>query len=244
MPTQDADLVAGREEALTLTDGPLPRPAFMETSRFDSNLIGVRSGGWKVILDLARDRPQLLNLVADPGEQDDLARRDGERLQSMRQEALDAATLLIPDRWLLRWYADGEAPLSGRITTDGTIFLARARGSGGHVKMDPGGAGLTYHLEPGGVLEMAVLPVDATLTIQQPTSADRAIAFAIGRESKAVADGPVTADSHQAELLTGIPTPLAPAAAFWLEQSRGSGSAVHLSEDEIRRLESLGYVMR
>ncbi len=98
--------------------------------------------------------------------------------------------------------------------------------------------------EPGSVLEMSVIPVDAALTVEPPTSGGRQVAIALGREGATAPRGRVEANTHQAALLTGIPTPQAPAVAFWLEQSRGGGATVHLSEDEIRRLESLGYVMR
>ncbi len=216
----------------------------METSRFSSNMVGVRRDGWKVILDFMRNRQQLLHTGEDAGETEDLAQSRPDQLAAMQEEALAAAAMIVPDRWLLRWYADSEAPLTGRLTTDGEIYLARTRGGGGTVMLDEDGAGLAYELPPGGVLELSVLPVDATLTVEPPASAGRTISLALGRESSAAPEGALEASSHQAALLAGIPTPLAPAAAFWLEQSRGGGATVHLSEDEIRRLESLGYVMR
>ncbi len=110
--------------------------------------------------------------------------------------------------------------------------------------MDDDGGGLSFRLEPGSVLEMVVIPVDAALTVASPTSGGRPVPIALGRVGAMAPAGQVEANSHQAGLLVGIPTPEAPAAAFWLEQSRGGGATVHLSEDEIRRLESLGYVMR
>ena len=108
--------------------------------------------------------------------------------------------------------------------------------------MDGDGSGLSYRLDPGGVLEMAVIPVDAKLTVEPPSSSGRPMAIAVGREGTAAPRGLLEANTHQSALLAGIPTPLAPAVAFWLEQSRGGGASVQLSEDEIRRLESLGYV--
>jgi hypothetical protein len=112
------------------------------------------------------------------------------------------------------------------------------------VTVAPDGGALSYRLEPGGVLEVAVLPVDATVTLAPPSAGGRAVAVAVGNEGRPAPPGPLTASAREAELLRGIPTPLAPAAAFWLEQSRGSGAAVRMTEEDIRRLESLGYVQR
>ncbi|MCZ6833063.1 MAG: sulfatase [Acidobacteria bacterium] len=221
-----------------------PRPAFMETSRFGSNVIGVRRDGWKAILNLVDGQEHLFDLSQDPGEEHNLAAAQPERMREMREEVMLTATILVPDRWLLRWFADSDAPLEGRVTTTGDLSRARLRSGGGHIAMDDDGGGLSYRLEPGSVLEMAVIPVDAALTVEPPTSGGRQVAIALGREGATAPRGRVEANTHQAALLTGIPTPQAPAVAFWLEQSRGGGATVHLSEDEIRRLESLGYVMR
>ncbi len=221
-----------------------PRPAFMETSRFDSNLIGVRRDGWKAILNLVDGQEQLFDLSRDPGELHNLAAALPARMREMRAEILLTASILVPDRWLLRWFADGDALLEGRVTTTGDFSSARLRSGDGRITMDADGSGLSYRLEPGSVLEMAVIPVDAVLVVAPPTSAGRDVAIALGRDGDLTPAGGVEADTHQAGLLSGIPTPQAPAAAFWLEQSRGGGARVHLTEDEIRRLESLGYVMR
>ena len=220
------------------------RPAFMETSRFGSNVIGVRRDDWKAILDLEHGREHLFDLSQDPGEEHNLAAARPARMGQMREEVMLMATTLVPDRWLLRWFADGAAPLEGRVTTTGDFSKVLLRSGGGNVVMDDDGGGLAYQLEPGSVLEMAVMPVDAALTVASPTSGGRHVNVALGREGTVAPRGSVEANTHQAALLAGIPTPQAPAAAFWLEQSRGGGATVHLSEDEIRRLESLGYVMR
>jgi arylsulfatase A-like enzyme len=219
------------------------RPAFMESSRFASNLIGVRRPDRKVIADLNENRTLLFDLVADPGEQIDRAAGEPERLAAAREE-LDAAIAFLPDRWLLRWFGQEAGPLEGRVESSGHLFLARVRGGGGDVETSSDGHSLTYRLEPGAVLEMAIIPVDAELTLHPPLSGGGPVTLALGREGRAAPPGEITVSGQQAEGLTGMPAPTPPAAAFWLEQTRGGGGTVTLTEEEIRRLESLGYVMR
>ncbi len=234
-------LTGGEEEREA---GAVPRPAFMETSRFDSNLIGVRRDGWKAILDLQEEARHLYHVAADPGEIRDLRGSEAERAEALQAETLSAAAALVPDRWLLRWFGQGDGSLTGVVETDGAFVMARPRGVGGEVRLQAGAGELAYELPPGGVLEMVVLPVDAKVTVRPPSSGGKPMAIALGREGRPAPAGPVTASAHDAEVVTGIPTPVPPAVAFWLEQSRGGGAVVTLTEDEIRRLESLGYVMR
>ena len=55
------------------------RPAFMESSRFASNLIGIRRPDLKVIADLNENRTMLFDLAADPGELEDRAVAEPDR---------------------------------------------------------------------------------------------------------------------------------------------------------------------
>ena len=222
-----------------------PRPAFLETSRFGSNVIGLRRDGWKVVLDLKNGTQQLFDLGADPGETTDRASVAPGGLEALRGEALAAAGAFVPDRWLLRWFAREDAPLHGTLGTTGHFFFTRVSPGRGQVTVLPGGGQVSFELEPGGVLEMGLLPVDATLTLEEvPTCRGEPVRVVVGREARTAPDGPLTVSNREAVLLTGVPVPEAPAAALWLEQSRGSGGTVHLTEEDIRRLESLGYVMR
>jgi arylsulfatase A-like enzyme len=219
------------------------RPAFMESSRFASNLIGIRRPDRKVVADLNENRTMLFDLAADPGELEDRAVAEPERLAAA-EEDLGAAIAFLPDRWLLRWFGQEAASLEGRVESPGHFFLARVRGGGGEVETSSDGHSLSYRLDPGGVLEMAIIPVDAEVTLDPPMSGGGAVTVALGREGRSAPPGKITVASQQAEGLTGMPAPPSPAAAFWLEQSRGGGGTVALTEEEIRRLESLGYVMR
>ncbi|MFQ5718076.1 MAG: sulfatase [Acidobacteriota bacterium] len=225
--------------------GRAPRPAFLETSRFGSNVIGLRRDGAKVIYDLKAGTLRLFDLVHDPGEQTDRAVTDVARLDAMEDELLTAAAALLPDRWLMRFYARGDAVLHGAVTTSGRFLRARTDTGDGSATLSDDGSKLRFALPPGAVLEMAVMPVDATVSLAEaPTAAGEPVPVTVGKEASPLTTWPVTASSHEAALLTGVPVPDAPALALWLTQSRSGGGTVNLTEEDIRRLESLGYVMR
>jgi arylsulfatase A-like enzyme len=220
------------------------RPAFLESSRFETNLIGVRRGGWKIVGDLNDGGRLLFDLREDPGEEADLATERPETLAGLDEEMLAAAAALVPDRWMLRWFAQGEVLLEGRIETTGRFLLARGRGEGGEIEISADGKSLSYRLPPGGVAELAVMPVDAEVTVHPPRSGESPVTLAVGAEGRPAGAASLSVSGHDAGFLAGMPAPVPPAAAFWLEQSRGGGEAVNLTEEEIRALESLGYVQR
>ncbi|MFQ5768619.1 MAG: hypothetical protein ACE5ID_11645, partial [Acidobacteriota bacterium] len=217
------------------------RPAFMETSRFEANLIGLREGGWKLVRDLVSGREQLFHLDRDPGEEEDRAGVSRTRLKTMQDDLELLAATALPDRWFIRWNASGKEDLRGRLVTSGSFLKTRFMGISGEIRRQ-GRKGLEFRLPPGGSLEIALWPVDAVLEMPSPPrSAGRDVVVVLGRRSQQAAFPDLRLSAHAAETLRGLPTPAPPSAALWMEQEQKSGSAVSLSPEDRRRLESLGY---
>ncbi|MFQ5669727.1 MAG: sulfatase [Acidobacteriota bacterium] len=220
------------------------RPALMETSRFDTNLLGLRRGGWTFIEDLARGQERLFDREADPGEAHDLSRAEPERLAGLRDAARAAAVAVLPDRWFLRWESAGASPLEGKVETSGRFLLVRTRGENSRAALAGQGRVVEYHLEAGGELELALMPVDAEVRVVAPAPGGRPVRLAVGAAGRLASGPELRASARDAARLLGRPAAAPPALAVWLEQQGGGGRSVTLTEDEIRRLESLGYVMR
>jgi arylsulfatase A-like enzyme len=81
-----AECGAGPEHDLALLG---PRNLVAETSRFDSNRLSLRAGGWRFDLDLKGGQREIFFDPTDPGETTDLAAREPGRLASMEAVLLD-----------------------------------------------------------------------------------------------------------------------------------------------------------
>ncbi|MEE8277987.1 MAG: sulfatase, partial [Thermoanaerobaculia bacterium] len=219
------------------------RPAFIETSRFGTNLAGLRRGRWKFIADFITGQELLFDVSRDPGETENLARTQPQITTRLRSQTIAALEQLLPDLWMLRWPSEGKAPLTGELHTTGALVAPTIDGQGRVGLQGPGT--MQVQLEPGATLKFRVLPVDAKVSMRaSPTSDGQAVPVVLGRAGRSVARFPFRVSSRKAFLHSRPPVLSSPAALLWLEPSERLSEEVVLDEKEKERLRALGYVVR
>lgn len=158
------------------------RPLLTETSRFQTNLIGLVDGSMALILDLAKGGSELFDLASDPDETAPLSLASRERDEAGLMDSLVTETLASdPDRWVVAWDrgVSGCARVSGLLLeggVNGQGTISRDRASDGANRPPAGGerdpsvslsrtAAIprnTIHFPPaGGNVRFATVPPDA-----------------------------------------------------------------------------------
>jgi arylsulfatase A-like enzyme len=111
---------------------PPDRPLVSETIRLNAHLKAIRRGPLKLIQSMDENRAELYDLLADPGERDDLSEKRREDRRALVRTLFSQVDFLSGG-WNLRWSADGRKHrFQGRVRTQGifrsVVPLFRERG--------------------------------------------------------------------------------------------------------------------
>jgi hypothetical protein len=223
---------------------PSPRAALLETSRFDTLLVGIRRAGWKLIADLETGEELLFSVATDPAEQFDRMEEKPKVANGLRAEMFAALLGSIPDRWMVEWSLDGSDPVGGRIETDGRILDARIVQGKGELDLEGSTTQLDFELSPGAALEVTVVPVDARLTFSGAhLPHGKPVPMVAGVGGEPVTGEPLTVSALDPSEWGVRPEPDGPALLVWILQQMGGGEEVELNEETRERLRALGYIM-
>ncbi|TNF84223.1 MAG: hypothetical protein EP299_00780 [Acidobacteria bacterium] len=220
------------------------RPVFLETSRFNTNLIGLRRQGWKLLIDLDTGKESLFDLSTDPGEKQDWVSERSEIATKLRAEAMTAVEALIPDRWNLAWLDESTGELIGELESNG-IFLAATVDTGtGTVLVSEDLHKMTFRLSPDETLRWKILPVDASITVTGALVTDgTAVPLLVGEGAE-----PIQVFPHDVSIPDAVATETArqlegPAAHLWIESEQEASESVDMRRADRRRLKALGYIV-
>jgi arylsulfatase A-like enzyme len=204
------------------------RPALLETSRFDTNLIGLRRRGWKLLIDLETGQESLFDLSADPGETQNLVSDRTDIAAGLRTETMSAVAALIPDRWNLAWLDEGADDLTGELETSG-VFLEPALDAGkGTAQVSEDLHRLQFRLSPRETLRWKTLPVDASVTISGTLLSNRtAVPLLVGAATE-----PIEVFPYESSI-----------AHLWIESQQDASESVDMRRADRRRLKALGYIV-
>jgi arylsulfatase A-like enzyme len=220
------------------------RPALLETSRFDTNLIGPRRRGWKFLIDLGSGRESLFDLSTDPDERQNTTAERPDIAAGLRTETMSAAEALIPDRWNLLWPEEDSADLIGELQTSG-VFLEPSTNSGaGTVRVSEDLHTMTFRLSPNETLRWKMLPVDTGITITgTPMSNGSPVPLIIGGSSEPVQTFPHDLSIRDAWAAEADPRPALETAYLWIESQQDASESVDMRRADRRRLKALGYIV-
>jgi hypothetical protein len=220
------------------------RPALLETSRFDTNLIGLRRRGWKLLLDLGTGREWLFELSTDPGEKQNLASGRTDIAARLRTETMSAVESLIPDRWNLAWLDDGAGELIGELQTNGVFLEPSLDAGAGTARVSEDLHKMTFQLSPNETLRWKTLPVDAGITIAStPVSNGTVVPLLIGEATEPVQIFPHDVSIRDAPATEAARRPELPTAHLWIESQQDASEPVDMKRADRRRLEALGYIV-
>jgi arylsulfatase A-like enzyme len=220
------------------------RPALLETSRFDTNLIGLRRRGWKLLLDLGTGREWLFELSTDPGETQNLASDRTDIAARLRNETISAVGALLPDRWNLAWLDDSAGELIGELETSGVFLEPSLDAGAGTARVSEDLHKMTFQLSPNETLRWKTLPVDAGITITStPVSNGTAVPLLIGEATEPVQIFPHEVSIRDASSAEAARRPELPAAHLWVESQQDASESVDMRWADRRRLEALGYIV-
>jgi arylsulfatase A-like enzyme len=220
------------------------RPALLETSRFDTNLIGLRRRGWKLLLDFGTGQESLFDLPTDPGEKQNLAADRNDIAARFRTETMSAVEALIPDRWNLTWLDESAGELIGELETSG-VFLEPSLDVGdGTAKVSEDLHKMTFQLSPNETLRWRTLPVDAGITITSAlVSSGIAVPLLIGEASEPIQIFPHDISIGDASAAEVARNPELKAAHLWIESQQDASESVDMRRADRRRLKALGYIV-
>jgi arylsulfatase A-like enzyme len=223
---------------------PSPRATLLETSRFDTLLVGIRRSGWKLIADLESGEELLFSLATDLAERLNQMEEKPKVANGLRAEMLAALLRSIPDRWMVEWSPDGSEPVGGRIETNGRFLDARIVQGKGGLEIEASTTSLDFELSPGAALELTVVPVDARLTFSGAhLSHGRPVPMVAGIGEEPVTGAPLTLSALAPRVWGDRPDADGSALVIWIQQQMRAGEEVELDEETRERLKALGYIM-
>jgi arylsulfatase A-like enzyme len=220
------------------------RPALLDTSRFDTNLIGLRRRGWKLLLDLGTGRESLFDLSTDPGETQNLASDRTDIAARLRTQTMSAVEALAPDRWNLAWLGESAGELIGELETRGVFLEPSPDGGAGTARVSEDLHQMTFQLSPNETLRWKMLPVDAGITITStPVSNGTPVPLLIGEATEPVQIFPHDVSIRDASAAKVARRPELPAAHLWIESQQDASESVDMRRADRRRLKALGYIV-